>query len=119
MKAAVYTKYGSPDVVQIMDVDKPVPNDGEVLIKVRAASVNPYDWHFMRGLPYVLRLMAGMRKPKDTRLGADVAGQVEAIGRNVTHFSTGDEVFGTCRGAFAQYARVRVNIAHEAKERDV
>jgi NADPH:quinone reductase-like Zn-dependent oxidoreductase len=85
MKAAVYTKYGSPDVVQIMDVDKPVPNDGEVLIKVRAASVNPYDWHFMRGLPYVLRLMAGMRKPKDTRLGADV--------------------FGTCRGAFAQYAR--------------
>jgi NADPH:quinone reductase-like Zn-dependent oxidoreductase len=105
MKATVYTKYGPPDVVQIMDVDKPVPNDGEVLIKVRAASVNPYDWHFMRGLPYVLRLMAGMRKPKDTRLGADVAGQVEAIGRNVTHFSTGDEVFGTCRGAFAQYAR--------------
>jgi NADPH:quinone reductase-like Zn-dependent oxidoreductase len=105
MKAAIYERYGPPDVVQISDVEKPVPNHGEVLIKVRAASVNPYDWHFIRGLPYVLRLVAGMRKPKDTRLGADVAGQVEAIGRNVTHFSPGDEVFGTCRGAFAPYAR--------------
>ena len=105
MKAAIYERYGPPDVVQIRDVERPVPNDGEVLIKVRAASVNPYDWHFMRGLPYVLRLMAGLRKPKDTRLGADVAGQVEAIGRNVTQFSIGDEVFGTSRGAFAQYAR--------------
>jgi NADPH:quinone reductase-like Zn-dependent oxidoreductase len=105
MKAAIYARYGGPEVVQITDVEKPVPNDNEVLIKVHAASVNPYDWHFMRGLPYVLRLVAGMRKPKDTRLGADVAGQVEAVGRNVTHFSAGDEVFGTCRGAFAQYAR--------------
>lgn len=105
MKAAIYERYGPPDVVQITDVEKPVPNDGEVLIKVRAASVNPYDWHFMRGLPYVLRLVAGMRKPKDTRLGTDVAGQVEAIGRNVTRFSPGGEVFGTCRGAFAPYAR--------------
>jgi NADPH:quinone reductase-like Zn-dependent oxidoreductase len=105
MKAAIYEKYGPPDVVQIRDVERPVPNDNEVLIKVRAASVNPYDWHFMRGLPYVLRLVAGMRKPKDSRLGADVAGQIEAIGRNVTHFSAGDEVFGTCRGSFGQYAR--------------
>jgi NADPH:quinone reductase-like Zn-dependent oxidoreductase len=105
MRAAIYERYGPPDVVQITDVEPPVPNDLEVLIKVRAASVNPYDWHFMRGLPYVLRLMAGLRKPKDTRLGADVAGQVEAIGRNVTQFSIGDEVFGTSRGAFAQYAR--------------
>ncbi len=105
MNAALYTRYGPPDVVQITDVEKPVPDVNEVLIKVQAASVNPYDWHFMRGLPYVLRVMAGLRKPKDTRLGADVAGQVEAIGRNVTQFSIGDEVFGTSRGAFAQYAR--------------
>jgi NADPH:quinone reductase-like Zn-dependent oxidoreductase len=105
MKAAVYTSYGPPDVVQITDVEKPIPDDNEVLISVRAASVNPYDWHFMRGLPYVLRLMAGLRKPKDTRLGADVAGQVEAIGRNITQFNAGDEVFGTSRGAFAEYAR--------------
>ena len=105
MKAAIYTRYGSPDVVQIGDTEKPVPNDNEVLIKVRAASVNPYDWHFMRGHPYFLRLVAGLRKPKDTRLGADVAGQVEATGRNVTRFKVGDEVFGICRGAFAEYAR--------------
>lgn len=105
MKAALYTRYGSPDVVQIRDVEKLVPSDDEVLINVRAASVNPYDWHFMRGMPYFLRLVAGLGKPRDTRLGADVAGQVEAIGRKVTHFNTGDEVFGTCRGAFAQYAR--------------
>ena len=104
MKAAIYTRYGSPDVVQIMDVEKPVPNDNEVLIKVRAASVNPYDWHFMRGMPYFLRLLAGLRKPKDTRLGADVAGQVEAIGSKVTQFKPGDEAFGICRGAFAEYA---------------
>lgn len=73
MKAAVYTRYGPPDVVQIAEVEKAVPNGDEVLIKVRAASVNPYDWHFMRGEPYLLRLMAGLPKPKDKRLGADVS----------------------------------------------
>jgi NADPH:quinone reductase-like Zn-dependent oxidoreductase len=104
MKAAVYTRYGSPDVVQITDVEKRVPKDDEVLIKVRAASVNPLDWHFMRGTPYFLRLMAGLRKPKDKRLGVDVAGQVEAVGGNVKQFKPGDEVFGACRGAFAEYA---------------
>jgi NADPH:quinone reductase-like Zn-dependent oxidoreductase len=104
MKAAVYSGYGPPDVVQITDVEKPVPKDNEVLIKVRAASVNPLDWHFMRGTPYFLRVMAGLRKPKDKRLGIDVAGQVEAVGKNVTQFKTGDEVFGACRGAFAEYA---------------
>jgi NADPH:quinone reductase-like Zn-dependent oxidoreductase len=103
MKAVVYTRYGPPDVVQIRDVDQPVPKDGEVLIKVRAASVNPLDWHFMRGTPYFLRIAAGLRKPKVTRLGVDVAGQVEAVGRNVTQFKPGDEVFGSCRGAFAEY----------------
>jgi len=104
MKAAVNRRYGPPDVVQIEDVEKPSPKDNEVLIKVRAASVNPYDWHFMRGTPYLLRMMAGLRKPKATRLGADVAGQVEAVGRNVTQFKPGDAVFGMCKGAFAEYA---------------
>jgi NADPH:quinone reductase-like Zn-dependent oxidoreductase len=104
MKAAVYTMYGPPDVVQITEVEKPVPNDNEVLIKVRAASVNPLDWHFMRGLPYPVRLMAGLRKPKFTQLGMDVAGRVEVLGRNVMQFKSGNEVFGTCRGAFAEYA---------------
>jgi NADPH:quinone reductase-like Zn-dependent oxidoreductase len=104
MKAAVYTQYGPPDVVQIRDVEKPVPKDDEVLIRVHAASVNPYDWHFMRGMPYFLRLRAGLRKPKDTRLGVDAAGQVEAAGRNVTQFKPGDMVFGLCHGALAEYA---------------
>jgi NADPH:quinone reductase-like Zn-dependent oxidoreductase len=104
MKAAVHTRYGPPDVVEIRDVEKPVPKDDEVLIRIRAASVNPYDWHFMRGIPYLLRLRAGLRQPKDTRLGVDAAGQVEAVGRNVTQFKPGDEVFGLCHGAFAEYA---------------
>jgi NADPH:quinone reductase-like Zn-dependent oxidoreductase len=104
MKAAVYTRYGPPDVVQITDVEKPVPKDDEILIEVRAASVNPLDWHFMRGTPYIVHIAAGLRKPKDQRLGVDVAGQVEAVGRNVTQFKAGDAVFGTCRGAFAEYA---------------
>ena len=104
MKAAVYSRYGPPDVVQIKDVEKPIPKDDEVLIKVRAASVNPFDVHFMRGMPYLMRIMAGLRKPKDTRLGVDVAGEVEAIGTNVTQFKPGDQVFGSSRGAFAEYA---------------
>jgi NADPH:quinone reductase-like Zn-dependent oxidoreductase len=104
MKAAIYTRYGPPDVLQIRDVEKPVPKDNEVLIEVRAASVNPFDWHLMRGTPYIVRIMAGLLKPKVTRLGVDVAGQVEAVGRNVTQFKPGDKVFGACRGAFAEYA---------------
>ena len=103
MKAAIYTRYGSPDVVEIAEVEKPVPKDDEVLIKVRAASVNPYDWHFMRGLPYPLRIVAGLRKPKNRRLGVDVSGVVEAVGKNVKQFKAGDEVFGAGRGAFAEY----------------
>ena len=104
MKAIVYSNYGSPDVLKCEEIEKPTAGDNEVLIKVRAASVNPYDWHFMRGTPYAVRIPAGLRKPKVTRLGADVAGQVEAVGRNVTQFKPSDEVFGTCRGAFAEYA---------------
>jgi NADPH:quinone reductase-like Zn-dependent oxidoreductase len=104
MKAVVYYKYGSPDVLKCEEIEKPTAGDNEVLIKVRAASVNPFDWHFMRGTPYLVRIVAGLRKPKITRLGVDVAGQVEAVGRNVTEFKPGDAVFGACRGAFAEYA---------------
>lgn len=103
MKAA-YTRYGPPDVFEVNDLDKPVPRDNEVLIKVRAASVNPLDWKTMTGGPYIVRLLLGLRKPKIKQLGIDVAGQVEAVGRNVTQFKRGDAVFGTCRGAFAEYA---------------
>jgi NADPH:quinone reductase-like Zn-dependent oxidoreductase len=103
MKAA-YTRYGPPDVIEVDDLDKPVPRENEVLIKVRAASVNPLDWKTMTGGPYIVRLLLGLRKPKIKQLGVDVAGQVEAVGRNVTQFKPGDAVFGTCRGAFAEYA---------------
>ncbi len=103
MKAIVYHNYGSPDVLQCEEIEKPTAADNEVLIKVRAASVNPLDWHSMRGKPYFVRIMTGLRKPKVTRPGVDVAGQVEAVGKNVTQFKPGDEVFGACRGTFAEY----------------
>jgi NADPH:quinone reductase-like Zn-dependent oxidoreductase len=104
MKAIIYSNYGSPEVLKCEEIEKPTAGDDEILIRVRAASVNPYDWHFMRGMPYPLRILAGLRKPKVTRLGVDVAGQVEAVGRNVTQFKPADEVFGLCCGAFAEYA---------------
>jgi len=104
MKAAVYTRYGPPDVVEVNDLEKPVPRDNELLIKVRAASVNPLDWKTMTGGPYIVRLLLGLFTPKIKQLGVDVAGQVEAVGRNVTQFKPGDAVFGTCRGGFAEYA---------------
>ncbi len=104
MKAIVYTKYGPPDVLQLKEIEKPTPKDDEVLVKVHAASVNPLDWHLMRGKPYIVRILFGLLKPKITRPGRDVAGEVEAVGRNVTQFKPGDEVFGACRGALAEYA---------------
>jgi NADPH:quinone reductase-like Zn-dependent oxidoreductase len=103
MRAITYAEYGPPDVLRLADVAQPVPGDGQVLIRIRAAAVNPLDWHFMRGTPYLVRLAAGMRRPKDSRLGVDAAGRVEAVGRSVTRFRPGDDVFGTCRGAFAEY----------------
>lgn len=103
MQAAVYSRYGPPDVVHIADVEKPVPADDEVLVQVCAASVNPLDWHGLRGSPLLIRLGSGLRRPNDPRLGVDVAGRIEAVGRNVTQFRAGDEVFGACRGAFAEY----------------
>jgi len=112
MKAIVYTTYGSPDVLQLKEVAKPTPQDNEVLVHVHAASVNAADWHLLRGTPFLARLVNGLQKPKNTKLGADVAGRVEAVGRNVTQFQVGDEVFGCIPlhelGSFAEYVR-----AHE------
>jgi len=107
MKAAIYTQYGPPDVIQIADLEKPVPKDDEVLIKVRAGSINPLDWRLLRGAPQIVRLLFRLRGPtvaQPGRPGRDVAGQVESIGRNVTQFKSGDEVFGACLGALAEYA---------------
>jgi NADPH:quinone reductase-like Zn-dependent oxidoreductase len=103
MKAIVYCEYGSPNVLKFEDVEKPVPNDDQVLIKVRAASLNAFDAYVIRDT-WLGRLIFGLRKPRDTRLGRDVAGVVEAVGKNVTQFKPGDEVFGICRGALGEYA---------------
>ena len=103
MKAIVYCEYGSPDVLKFEDVAKPVPNNDQVLIKIRAASLNALDAYMIRDA-WLNRLIFGLRKPRDTRLGRDVAGQVEAVGKNVTQFKQGDEVFGICRGSLAEYA---------------
>jgi len=103
MKAIVYCDYGLANL-KVEDIEKPVPTDEQVLVRVRAVSVNPYDWHFVEGTPKVMRAMGvGLRKPKDTRLGVDFAGTVEAVGKNVTKFKPGDEVFGGRGGAFAEY----------------
>src|SRR5216110_2144894 len=107
MKAVVYCNYGVPNL-KLQEIEKPTPADDQLLIKVRAASVNPLDWHFIEGTPYFMRVMGvGLRKPKDTRLGVDFAGTVEAVGKNVTKFKPGDEVFGGRTGAFAEYVCVR------------
>jgi NADPH:quinone reductase-like Zn-dependent oxidoreductase len=104
MKAVIYTEFGPPDVLQIKDIDKPVPKDNEVLVRVRAASINPYDWHMVRGTPFLMRaMMAGLRKPKEPRVGIDCAGTVEAVGKDVTQFEPGNNVFGGKSGALAEY----------------
>jgi NADPH:quinone reductase-like Zn-dependent oxidoreductase len=107
MKAIVYRCYGSPDVLKLEDVEKPTAADDEVLVKVHAASVNPLDWHYMRGSPYFMRLSTGLGAPSNTSMGVDFAGTVEAVGRNVKRFKPGDEVFGGASGAFAEYLTVR------------
>jgi NADPH:quinone reductase-like Zn-dependent oxidoreductase len=106
MKAIRFCEYGSPDVLKFEDVEKPVPNDDQVLIRVRAASLNFFDPGLMRG-PLPLRLMTGLRKPERTCLGTDVAGQVETVGKNVTLFKAGDEVFGVARSTLAEYVCAR------------
>ena len=105
MKAIVQDRYGSADVLELRDIDKPVLGDDDVLVRVRAAGVHIGDWHLMTGLPYMLRIVGfGLLAPKLRVRGMDVAGTVEAVGQNVTQFRAGDEVFGTCNGAFAEYA---------------
>jgi NADPH:quinone reductase-like Zn-dependent oxidoreductase len=103
MKAIVYCDYGVANL-KLSDIEKPTPNDDQILVKVHAVSVNPYDWHFIEGSPKFMRAMiGGLRKPKDIRLGVDFAGTVESVGKNVTQYKPGDEVFGGGPGAFAQY----------------
>src|SRR5207237_2610211 len=103
MKAIRYCEYGSPDVLKFEDVEKPVPTDEQVLIKVRVAALIALDAYLIRDT-WLGRLIFGLRKPRETRLGRDVAGKVEAVGKNVTQFKPGDEVFGICRGSLAEYA---------------
>jgi NADPH:quinone reductase-like Zn-dependent oxidoreductase len=109
MKAIVCERYGSPDVLKLKDIAKPVIDDDSMLVRVRAASINAYDWHMMRGSPSLVRMMAGLRKPKSSGMGVDVAGQVEAVGKNITEFRPGDEVFGARHGSLAEYVRGTAN----------
>jgi NADPH:quinone reductase-like Zn-dependent oxidoreductase len=109
MQAIVYHQYGPPDVLECQEIAKPAPVDGEVLVRVHAAAVNPYDWHFLRGTPGFIRLFTGLRRPKFPRLGADAAGVVEAVGPGVKQLRPGDRVFGVCKGAFAEYACGKVS----------
>ena len=107
MKAIVYETYGTPDVLELRDVDIPTVGDDEILVRVRAAAVNPLDWHFLNGTPYLVRTQTGLRRPKQTTLGVDVAGTVEAVGSAVTEFGVGDDVFGGANGSFAEFATTR------------
>jgi len=112
MKAIVYTQYGPPDVLQLKEVDKPIPQDDEVLIQVHAVSINDWDWGLLQGTPFVNRLENGLRKPKKKILGSDIAGRIEAVGKNVEKFRPGDEVFGDLSGTwggFAEYVCAREN----------
>ncbi len=114
MKAVVYTRYGSPDVLHLVEVDKPVPKDDEVLLEIHAASINRADWYALTGKPFMIRIGGGLLKPKHRILGMDVAGRVEAVGRNITRFQAGDEVFGDIswqgKGAYAEYVAVPENL---------
>ena len=107
MKAIVSRCYGPPDALKLEDVEKPTPADDQILVKVHAAAVNPLDFHYMRGTPYIMRMDSGIGTPKNARLGVDFAGTVEAVGKNVTRFHPGDEVFGGRNGAFGEYVAVR------------
>jgi len=104
MQAIVYHRYGSPDVLELQEIPKPTPAESEVLIRIHAASVNPYDWHFLRGHPSFIRLFIGLRNPKSPRLGADVAGVIELVGSKIQTLKPGDAVFGAAKGSFAEYA---------------
>jgi NADPH:quinone reductase-like Zn-dependent oxidoreductase len=112
MKAIVYTKYGTPDVLELKEIDKPIPKDNEVLIKVYAVSINDWDWCLLQGIPLINRFLFGLLKPKKKILGSDIAGRIEAIGKNVKQFKRGDEVFGDLSGdwgGFAEFVCAREN----------
>jgi NADPH:quinone reductase-like Zn-dependent oxidoreductase len=119
MKAIVRRCYGSPDVAKYEDIPKPIPADDEILVKVHTASVNPLDYHDLEGTPYLVRMDDGLGKPQNPRLGVDFAGTVEAVGKNVTRFKPGDEVFGGRTGAFAEYVTVRAERAVALKPASV
>jgi NADPH:quinone reductase-like Zn-dependent oxidoreductase len=119
MKAIVYCDYGSPDLLKLEDVAIPVPAEDQVLVKVRAASVNPLDWHFLEGTPYIMRLDSGLRKPKKRQLGVDYSGVVQAVGSKVTRFKPGDEVFGAKGGAFAEYLCAKADRAMARKPSNI
>ncbi|HEY4281928.1 MAG TPA: NAD(P)-dependent alcohol dehydrogenase [Chthoniobacterales bacterium] len=119
MKAIVYCDYGLANL-KLENIEKPVPNDDQLLIKIHAASVNPLDWHYIEGTPMIMRALGvGLRKPKDTRLGVDYSGTVEAVGKNVTLFKPGDEVFGGKGGAFAEYVCARADRAVTLKPANI
>jgi len=103
MQAIIFTEYGSPDVLQCAEIEKPAPARNEILIRVYAASINPLDFHNMRGSPCIIRLQSGLRRPKNPRLGVDLSGEVEVVGQDVTDFQPGDAVFGVRTGALAEY----------------
>ena len=107
MKGWVHRCYGGPEILQFEDLAKPVVEDDSVIVKVRAASVNPLDWHYMRGKPYFMRMDAGIGAPTEAQLGVDFSGVVESVGKSVTKFKPGDEVFGARSGAFSEFVRVK------------
>src|SRR6188474_405845 len=107
VKAIVYCDYGLADRLKLEDIEKPIPEAGQILVKVRAAAANPLDWHYLRGTPYVMRLGAGLRRPSEIRLGVDYSGVVESVGAGVTRFKPGDEVFGARTGAFGEYVAAK------------
>jgi len=112
MKAIIYTKYGTPDVLELKEVSKPTPKDDEVLIKVHAVSINDWDWGLLQGIPFTNRLFSGLLKPKKKILGSDIAGRIEAVGKNVEQFQPGDEVYGDLTGnwgGFAEFVCAREN----------
>src|SRR5262245_10738342 len=119
MRAITQRCYGPPEVLRLEEMSRPTPADDELLVKVRAASVNPLDWHYMRGTPYLVRVDRGRGAPENPRFGVDFAGTVEAVGKNVTRFHAGDDVFGARLGAFGEYVVVREDRAVVAKPSNI